>query len=348
MENKGEKIAMNPTVQTLAQKGDKLAVKLVTRGWASLSTNQKRRAEMLAGYTPAILAFTPRRPRMTNPPPRTSRNSPGQAGKSMTMSKTELLSTVKGTTGVIPSFEDWVVSPRNVAVFPQLSLLATNFNKYRITALTVKYSPACSFETNGRVALGFNDDASDTPPTTKVGFYDLGKHVETAAQTAKDLVIPVDGKTRFIRDSASDDAKLVDFGRIVLSTYGFDKADTVVGELFIQYTIVLSDPTKTAKISQASNDKVSDGPTYVVPSVNGNELQLRVVAAGKWCFIVRGTVEGGFTKPTLIGPGISGDVDYESARPIAICELVTQMEGQILKITKTSAEQPLQWVVYRM
>ncbi|BAV91506.1 CP [Adonis mosaic virus] len=345
---KGKQIASHPVARQLAQSNVEWAKKLQTRGWSSLSTNQKRAAEAAVGYQTSVRVTVPTRVRVSNPPKKGSREGPGQAGKSMTIAREELLLTVVGTTGLVPKFQDWVINPRNVSAFPQMSLMAANFNKYKLVKFEVMYSPACSFETNGRVALGFNDDASDPVPNNRKAFYNLGKHAETAAQTPVVLTIPTDGKVRFMSDSANDDAKLVDFGRLILTTYGFDEEGLVVGELFLRYTIVLSDPTQTAKVSQMCINGSLTGPEYARPEKIGNVWQLKLLAAGSWFILLRGDVDGGWSKPSLDGGAITGSVDYTTEDGgYAVCVVEAHSENQAISTTLLSGT-VVSWFVFRV
>lgn len=334
--NKGEQIRADPKIQRAVKEGVPWAVKLNSKGWASLSTNQKRRAEELVQFKPTLV-MVPKTVRLTKPPNKGSWDGPRQACKSSTETKEELLCTVMSSMGAEPVFRSWVVSPRNMAIFPQLSLMALNFNKYKVVNMSIVYSPACSFETNGRVALGFNDDATDPEPRNKVRFYELDKHVATAAQSPVVLNIPRDNKVRFMRDSTSDDGKLVDFGRITMLTYGFDEAGVAVGELFIRYTIVLSDPTKTSRVTQCYTIGKSVGPEYGIITSSETKFNIKFSAGGSWLVTLLGSNAGDFSAPVITGPGSTSKTTYESSTPIAVCEVEAQTEDTNLSTVTTEA-----------
>lgn len=340
-----ELIRSHPATMAAAKAQVPWALKLLAKGWSSLNTNQKRAARNATGIIRNMQVFTPARPRVRAPLPQDRKNV-GQAGKSMTITRTEYLTDVVATAGATPVFTSWVVNPRNARCFPQTSIMALNFNKYRMVRLAIRYAPACSFETNGRVAMGWNDDASDSVPTNKMQLYNLRKHGETAAQTALTIEIPMDNKVRFMHDSTSDDPKLVDLGRVVLTTFGFESSITA-GELFLEYTVVFSDPTYTAKISQDGTASASDGPSYASVQGTATKSTITIHNPGKWIVILR-TKSGQLGKPTLAPSGMTGEVYYSSDADdaIAVCVVETQLPD--LDISTTTAVTNLaRWFVTR-
>lgn len=329
-----ESLRNSPAVVNYASQGLGWAVKFRKTGWASLSTNQKRRARTALSITPQPVVVVPNRPRIRNPPPVVSRSkaTPGQAGKSMTLTKSEYLCDVVGSMGATPSIDAWIINPRNVRAFTQTSMLAFSFNKYRFTKFAVRYSPACSFETNGRVALGWNDDASDPTPTNKSQLYSLGKHVETAAQTPVTLEIPMDNKVRFMHDSSSDDPKLVDMGRLVLTTFGFDSALNV-GELFLEFTVVFSDPTFNAPITQFGTAVTAFEPNYGEYQVLQQSGHFTIHNPGKWLLVLIGP-KNSFGRPVVSSKDLTMTVTYcngESAA-LATCVMEAQSSEQTISI----------------
>lgn len=329
-----ESLRNSPAVLNFAGQGFGWAVKFRKSGWASLSTNQKRRARSALAIPIQPVTIVPTRARIRNPPPVNYRTkaTPGQAGKSMTLTKSEYLCDVAGTTGATPKFDAWIINPRNVRAFTQTSMLAFSFNKYRFTKLAVRYSPACSFETNGRLALGWNDDASDPVPTNKSQLYSFGKHVETAAQTPVILEIPMDNKVRFMHDSASDDPKLVDLGMLVMTTFGFDSAVNV-GELFLEFTVVFSDPTFNGPVTQFGTAVTAYEPNYGKYTAVQQTGYFTIHNPGKWLLVLQGA-KSGFGRPSAQTPDATVTTTYcngESAA-LATCVVEAQVSEQILSI----------------
>ncbi|UYS89845.1 coat protein [Stellaria aquatica mottle virus] len=340
----GEMIRNSPVVKLRAASGEAWATKLISRGWSALSTNQKKTARAATGLQKASSVSVPKRPPLRVPVDRKVNRT---GGKSMTLTEREFLGNVVSSVGLTPSTKNWVINPRNMSAFPKTSIIALNFNKYKVSNLAVCYSPTCSFETNGRVAIGWNSDASDAVPTNKVQLYGMKVYETTQAQTALRMNIAVDSKVRFMHDSISDDPKLVDLGRLILTTYGFDESSTVVGELFLEYTIVLSDPTYVAQITQRGNAVSSTGPEYASYFQTGGKGILRLHAPGKWVVSLHGS-KGAISEPTTTGLGVTFSAFFVVGElgAIANCEVDTQLDETEISTTVVG-EGVTQWRVSR-
>lgn len=253
----------------------------------------------------------------------------------MTLTGKEFLGNVKSASGVVPTVLSWVVNPRSAAAFQKASIIALNFNKYRMTNLAICYTPSCSFETNGRVAIGWNDDVADPVPSNKMQLYGLGLYQTTQAQTAMRQEIPCDGKVRFMHDSTSDDPKLVDLGRIILTTYGFNDSSQIVGELFLEYSMVLSDPTFTSQVSQIGTAETSTGPEYASLAVEAGAASVVLNSPGKWLVTLIGN-SGTIKSPTIIGAGAFATINYSNDVNAAIADCVVDTQSDGTKISTTT------------
>lgn len=336
----------DPRVQKLASAGLPWAVKLSKKGWASLTTAQKRTARAALGIMPVAAVVVPSRPRVRNPPNPGSRSGPGTAGKTHTVTRREYVTDIGKTEGATPSFASWVLNPASVRSFPCASVCALQYNKYKFTRLVVHYSSTSSFEVNGAVVVGYNSDSSDAVPTNKSQLSEFKWCMSAAARESKSLNIPTDNTFRYLRDSSADDAKLVDFGRLVLATYGFDSsAPATVGELHIEYTIVFSDPTYTSALTQVGMMDSSVGPQYAVATASASSFTLSLEAAGKWLVVMQN--EAVFNKPEISGSGASGTVWYGDGT-LATITLESNLPGTIISIATTSTISGQRWFVSRL
>lgn len=276
-------------VKRAAAEGHQWAVKLLSKGWASLSKNQKALARASGVGAPLPSVIVPRTIRVMGGNPTRSRRSPDSEGgalKSMTITKQEFVGSVHASKSV----RTFLLDPRNVGTFPQLSSLALGYNKYRFTSLRLRYSPRCSESSCGIIAT-WTSDSSDPAPLGKYQMYGTTPKYECSATKPMLAMIPVDKGTKFLRDCSSDDAKLVDCGAIHVLADG--EHDGVLGELFIEFSIVLSEPT----FNQASTQYVSDGahrkgPEFVMCALQGRRLVVTLRAGGNYmCSVFSDPVE---------------------------------------------------------
>jgi len=200
-------------------------------------------------------------------------------------------------------FYSWVINPRDVGSFPIASTIAASYNKYSITSLRIRYSPKCSAFTNGGILLGFSKDSSDPVPGTKYDLFNMQQRAEIAAKSPCILTCAGDNNVRFLRDTDSDDSKLVDYGRVVLCVYGNSSTDPEqLGELFFEYTVRLLEPQ--TNINQTQSVTVTGGsargPNFA--TVTSDD------AATTWLFNSTGRflVTYNMTIPTSTTPSSTG------------------------------------------
>nr|AVV62248.1 capsid protein [Saguaro cactus virus] len=341
------KYAKDPRVASAASAGVAWAMRFMSKGWQSLSPKQKRAARSALGIVAAPVVLQPVRARGTARVAQPNKRGPGLAGKSMTITKCEYLDDVVTQEGALPKFVNWTINLRMVRTFPQTSLMASQFNKYRLTGLSVRYTATCSFETSGRVAIGFTNDSSDPIPDTKVQLYNYPVHAETGATESKTLVIPCDNVARFCRDDGASDPKLVDFGRLVLCTYGSAAGGpSTLGELFIEYTIVFTDPTFTSSLTQVGEFRQSKGPRYALVNYDTTNFQLTLLAAGRWlvCWVSSSAIPS----PSVNGAGAKGSLTTSGDSKMCVGLITTQAPGANITSTTIAAPTGLSWYVARL
>lgn len=338
-------IKMSPMFQSAKQSGDPLALKIEQKGWRTLSSSQRKRARQRFGVASPPLMMVPTRPKASLARARPTKQGPGLAGKTATISKCELLQDVQKGIGNAPLVQSWVINPASARTFNQAQLMSTGYNKYRITSLRIRYTPSCGFETSGMLALGFNSDSSDALPETKTELYGMKYTAETAARSPVIFQIPTDSTVRYCRDSAADDPKLVDFGRLVLMTYGSDDTDpSILGELFIEYTVVFSDPTFISHITQQARGSSWKGPGYADHTATATQTQFELRAGGRWLLVWNSDVA--LTSPKL--SGATGNIKTSGDSKMGIATLTAPGSGATVTATTLSQPQAIDWFVARM
>lgn len=133
-------------------------------------------------------------------------------------------------------------------LFTWLSELAARYEEYHFTALRMIYEPRCSTATAGSVILAVDFDALDPAPANKQDVYSYHRCSQSSAWDENCYLVdpailrsrgPL--KTRVGAIPANADLKTYDLGNLFLCTSGFVGTD-VVGELFVEYDVVLSIP----------------------------------------------------------------------------------------------------------
>lgn len=147
------------------------------------------------------------------------------------------------------------VNPGVNAVFPWLSQVAGRYESYKFRTLTFKYVPSTATSQEGTVAIAFEFDVSDPPPTnmTEVRAYHdrVAGNVWTAMSVAVDLAQGDKLPAKYIRVGLPTpvigpitDRRLSDVGSLYLVWQGVSAA--LHGYFEVQYTVELY----TAQIEQ--------------------------------------------------------------------------------------------------
>jgi len=183
----------------------------------------------------------------------------------MTISESEFIGAV--TVANQPNFNvtSYSVNPGNSRTFPWLSTIAKNFERYQFTRLNFIYKKEVSEFAQGgqtgKVIMSFDFDASDPAPTTKQQMEDTVPHSD--AMPCQSFALNLAGADmRFPRSLAkyirvaglpgSSDIKTYDLGNFNIATQGI-LSNTEVGELHVNYTVVLEKPILEASAAPANN-----------------------------------------------------------------------------------------------
>lgn len=171
------------------------------------------------------------------------------------------------------------VNPGQSAVFPWLSSMAKNFEKYRFEFLEFYYRPRVSgfaaAGQRGQVIMSFDYDASDPPPTDKQQMEATWPHKDDMPYKEIRLNLPIAELTgpggKYVRPGlppTGTDIKTYDAGVLHIATSGMESLDAYIGELRVRYRAILLIPvlesatvahSKTIAVTYGDNDGVSSG-----------------------------------------------------------------------------------------
>lgn len=218
----------------------------------------------------------------------------------VTITHTEYVKDVYPFTGF--SSNGITINATSISLFPWLWSTASNFEKYKFNRLVMRYVPACSTSTDGRITLAYDRDSTDPLPLNKSELYSYQGTRDGPLWSTLSLNIPVDKLFRFCKSSNDLNNKLVDLGKVIVSASG-PTTTTLVGELFVDYSVTLQTPeplvsqTQQMTITSVSPLSVTyTGPEYGYVS-SGNTLTFRVPGAYLvvWYSYGSGLTEGSYT-----------------------------------------------------
>lgn len=157
------------------------------------------------------------------------------------------------------------INPGRSTMFPWLSGIAMNYERYRFTSLKFHFRTGAPTSTPGKLGMYADYDASDPVPTTKAVAFANRNYVDspiwancTWTAAASDLrrlpsYYVYDGNTTET-DHALD---LSDLGILVLVT-SMDSSPNLSGELFVEYTVQLMTPSPRSALTVVQRDETED------------------------------------------------------------------------------------------
>lgn len=307
---------------------------------AAIGDNPVLQADLRVKRVSAPVAIAERR---VNP-----RAKVATAGKLCVVTHSELVGTVASNTTSSPVLLTRVLNPSNVLSFPWLSVLAVGFEKYKFTRLALVYSPCCSTSTSGRVVLAYDKDSTDDDPSSKAELYNHESNEGISPWSPARLTIPTDGVARFVGDSSTSDGKLVDAGKAILATYGQASSDSsMLGELFLEYSVSLITPQYAANLTQVGNGTNYTGPGLFTLTVDTTTYTFTCGGSGRFLLNVIAP-----SVPTS-GPTISGavsstanSVEGDSSLAVTISMVVSEPGATVVFVM--SAVGTFTWYASRL
>nr|UHS72293.1 MAG: putative coat protein [Tombusviridae sp.] len=132
-----------------------------------------------------------------------------------------------------------VANPGRSVMFPWLSTIAANYDKYRFRKLNVSFVTNQATSTAGKVGLGFDYDSTDPVPGDRIEFFALTHHVEGAVWDSLTLPIPCDKQYRFTNTHTTTDSKLIDMGQVLVMTDQVVATNSNIGDVIVDYEVEL-------------------------------------------------------------------------------------------------------------
>lgn len=191
-------------------------------------------------------------------PVATSKNTKTQRPKMRTMKNgdchiihREYISDINASSGSpsVFSVTPFPVNPGQSSTFQWLSKVASNFESYKFNKLKFDYETEAPTSLGGTLMLTLDYDATDPPPVSKQQAMAYRGSVRSAPWTPcchtsilEDLS---KNKSYFVRPGsqpANTDIKLYDVGNLFVISKGVTTADAALGELYVDYDVMLMTP----------------------------------------------------------------------------------------------------------
>jgi len=197
----------------------------------------------------------------------------------------EYIADIASTPTGVFQVQQFFINPGLSIMFPWLSRMASNYEKFRFIKLIFEYRAKCSTASNGTVISMIDYDCSDNPPATKsimLGQNSVDSNVWLSHEFKANPfnlhdVIP----DRYIRNDLlpqNVDQKMYDVGAYYIATQGNTDGSTAGGELFVVYDVLLITPQLSNSNSGSSgasaigggvlNPNLMLGTIPVVTSIN--------------------------------------------------------------------------------
>lgn len=175
-------------------------------------------------------------------------------GGEIRVSHRELVRDINGTVNFfnlasLGSGFDTTINPGNADLFPFLSTLAQQYQKYYIHSLKFSYQPACSASTDGTVVLAVDYEPDDPPSGSKTAMMAKPRAQRTAPWQERSMSanasLLMNNAAKYVAASGAarpDGTSQYDAGNFEIATSGM-AATTAIGELVVEYSISLLSPT---------------------------------------------------------------------------------------------------------
>jgi len=160
------------------------------------------------------------------------------------------------------------LNPANGNMFPWLSVVSQNWERYRFHSVTIRYIPRCSTATNGFVQIYHDADVLDTAPNNEIAFMANSTARDTPAWKAMNISIGSerlngDYKHKYIGTPPTNaDPKTYDSGQLFIALGG----DSVnFGKLVVDYDVELSMPAMHYRVPSVYLTADYTTSTYLLP-----------------------------------------------------------------------------------
>ncbi len=201
------------------------------------------------------------------------------------------------------------INPANAVLFPWLSRIARNYEKYRFSKLVLRCVSNNPTTAGGYVAMGVDKDSADPVPYSKQELMNMGRAKSEALWSGATLPIIVDGTWKFVdSQNLSADARQVDVGKLVAvaTSPGFANATL---DFYLDYSVEFTLPSASYSGLQVMSSKTGFSSLYDKPL--GSTVWATQDSQGYWVFNKTGNylISGSFTGSGFTGAGMQADGD---------------------------------------
>jgi len=204
------------------------------------------------------------------------RNRGGKSGfgnkKQITISEVEYIQEINSNNSSTNFFMSATlpVNPGQASTFPWLSTIAANYQKYQFKFLEFFYQPEVTqYAPNnaniGKVILAAEYNSSLGAPNNKEDMEDIYPNANDMPY--ENIRLKLDpsechrnSDAKFIRTAGlpgGSDIKTYDCANVYIAAQGQNIATTILGELHVRYTVILSDPIILGQLGLPNNYSVS-------------------------------------------------------------------------------------------
>ncbi len=258
-------------------------------------------------------------------------------GNICTVAHKELVTTLTNTNGLFQAF-GFPINPGLSSMFPWLSNIAGNFEKYKFSKLLFTYRPFVSTTIQGQVIAAIDLDVLDQIPTDLQSMWNFMNRQDSPVWSTMTISTPEYQPELYVRTSGpptGTDQKTYDCGQLILATNN-TVANQACGVVEVDYVVHLHTPQVSSGSAAASltivNNVVTSNATGLfgipgsVPEISGNlakDVILNAATVNRFQFPaivgrpflvtvdIRGT---GITGSILVNaPSVSGSTGFLGA-----------------------------------
>lgn len=191
---------------------------------------------------------------------RTGRPNITSSSSGSTIRHREYFSDVVSASTAFQSFS-YPINPGVPNIFPWLSKIAQQYETYQFKKLHFEYETQCATTAVGTVIMAIDFDALDQAPVTKTACLSYKDAVRTAPWTPVCLtaaLADIKPQQKYVRvgSVASSDLKTYDAGNLQVCLQGV--AASTIGELYVDYEVVLTTPQVGAGVGGTLSSNAAD------------------------------------------------------------------------------------------
>jgi hypothetical protein len=299
----------------------------------SVMTSSKGKQPLIAGMGRTTAPVAVSRPIRKNSKPKMS-----LSGDAMVIRHSEMIGSILSgaPTSNVTAFRatSFRANPGISTVFPWLSSVAVNYEKYRFKYLRFMIVPLVATTYSGRIGVGFDYDSTDAVCGNRQEFYALTTHAENMPWEASMIEVKCDKAYKFTGTHTAADNKLIDQGQVIvmsdtISNGGTISAAIALYDLIVDYEVELIEPQQALFATQSYSNTVSlvianhlgtgtdttlvSGPSVVEDIIVTSATALTVsLPAGTYLFSFLGTWTSGTVSITFTTP-IAGSANKAEA-----------------------------------